>query len=145
MKKPLTEIIDRGLDPTGFGYFGASRGKRKHKGHDIVSIPGESAVSMIEGIVTKIGYAYANALQFRYVQVENIDYKIWLMYLKPSENIKLGSVVCEGERVGYCLDVAKYHNKGKKKGDDMMINHLHVQNWKNNVLIDPNTYLQEMK
>ena len=143
MTQPLAKITDRGNDPTGFGHFGASRGSRKHKGHDIVSIEGESVVSMISGIVTKIGYAYAEALQFRYVQVENETYKIWLMYLEPSKVIKVGREVCEGDRVGYCLDVAEYHhNKSPRKDGLKMIPHLHVQIWKNGDLIDPSIYLK---
>ena len=143
MTQPLAKTTDRGNDPTGFGHFGASRGIRKHKGHDIVSIEGESVVSMISGIVTKIGYAYAEALQFRYVQVENETYKIWLMYLEPSKGIKVGEEVCKGDRVGYCLDVAEYHhNKSPRKDGLKMIPHLHVQIWKNGNLVDPSIYLK---
>ena len=139
MQQPLVKITDRGNDPTGFGHFGAKRGIRRHKGHDIVSVPGESVVSMINGTVTKIGYAYAKALQFRYVQVENETFKVWLMYIEHA-NLKVGQFVCAGERVGYCLDIAKYHNKNRKDGLKM-INHLHVQIWKNGVLVDPKKYL----
>jgi murein DD-endopeptidase MepM/ murein hydrolase activator NlpD len=143
MKQPLVKITDRGNDPTGHGHFGASRGSRKHKGHDIVSIEGESVVSMIKGKVTKLGYAYAEALQFRYVQVENETYKVWLMYVEPSEGIKVGKEVCEGDRVGYCLDVAEYHhNKSPRKDGLKMIPHLHIQIWKNGVLVDPSDYLK---
>jgi murein DD-endopeptidase MepM/ murein hydrolase activator NlpD len=145
MIQPLAKITDRGNDPTGFGHFGAPRGSRIHKGHDIISIPGESVVSMMEGTITKIGYAYAKAMQFRYVQVDKGIYRVWLMYLEASEGIEVGKEVCAGERVGYCLNIAKYHNRKKKKGDDMMLNHLHVQIWKNGVLIDPNIYLKKMK
>jgi murein DD-endopeptidase MepM/ murein hydrolase activator NlpD len=141
MHRPLVNIKDRGNDPTGFGHFGAKRGTKKHKGHDIISVPGESVVSMINGAVTKIGYAYAKALQFRYVQVENETFKIWLMYLEH-DNLKVGKQICEGERVGYALSIANYHNKNKKKGDPLMKNHLHIQIWKNGVLVDPKPYLK---
>jgi murein DD-endopeptidase MepM/ murein hydrolase activator NlpD len=146
MHKPLLKIINRGNDPTGFGHFGASRGSRTHKGHDIVCVKGESVVSMIKGKVTKIGYAYSEALQFRYVQVENKNYKVWLMYLEPSEGIKVGKEVCEGDRVGYCLDVAEYHHKKSPRRDGLkMIPHLHIQMWENGILIDPNIYLKNIK
>ena len=140
MHQPLKKIIDRGNDPTGFGHFGAKRVTRKHKGHDIVSVPGESVVSMISGTVTKIGYAYKKALQFRYVEITNDVFKVWLMYLEH-DHLKVGQTVCAGERVGYCLDIAKYHNSNRKDGKQMK-NHLHVQIWKNGVLVDPKPYLK---
>ncbi|OCK44390.1 hypothetical protein BA195_06850 [Tenacibaculum soleae] len=151
MHLPLKKIIDRGNDPTGFGHFGAKRGTRKHKGHDIISVPGESVVSMIDGVVTKIGYAYKNALQFRYVEVTNDTYRVWLMYLEHA-NLKVGQTVCAGQRVGYAMDIAKYHNAKRAKKNKLlkkserkklvkMINHLHVQIWKNGKLVDPKPYL----
>ena len=141
MHKPLVKIIDRGNDPTGFGHFGAKRGARKHKGHDIISVPGESVVSMISGTVTKVGYMYANrkAKHLRYVEVTNDVFRIRLSYLEHS--VFEGDVVCAGERVGYALSVADYHNKNKKKGAALMINHLHVEIYKNGKLVDPKPYL----
>ena len=143
MHKPLAKIIDRGNDPTGYGHFGAKRGSRKHRGHDIVSIPGESVVSMIEGTVTKIGYPYSGsaASHLRYVEVSNDTYRIRLMYLTPTDKIKVGDYVCEGDRIGYASEIAKYHNRNKKKGQALMINHTHVELYKNGILIDPKPYL----
>ncbi|WP_186434393.1 M23 family metallopeptidase [Lutibacter sp. Hel_I_33_5] len=146
MHPPLAQIIDRGNDPTGFGHFGAKRGfykngkRRYHKGYDIVSKIGEDVVSMIDGVVTKIGYAYAKALQFRYVEVTNDTFRVRLMYIEH-DYVKVGQKVCSGDRVGYCLGIANYHNRNKKKGQLLMINHLHIQIWKNGKLIDPKQYL----
>lgn len=141
MNQPLKKIIDRGNDPTGFGHFGAKRGAKKHKGHDIVSIPGEDVVSMIHGKVTKIGYAYSDALQFRYVEVTNEIYAVRLMYLEPSD-IKVGDEVCEGDRVGYALDISNHwHKKKPRKDGKKMINHLHIEIRKNGILVDPKPYL----
>jgi murein DD-endopeptidase MepM/ murein hydrolase activator NlpD len=95
---------------------------------------------MIDGTVTKIGYAYANALQFRYVEVTNDVFKVWLMYLEH-DNLKVGQTVCAGQRVGYAMDIAKFHNSKRKDGKQMK-NHLHVQIWKNGVLVDPKPYLK---
>ena len=147
MHSPLKAIIDRGNDPTGFGHFGAKRGDNKHKGHDIISVPGESVVSMINGTVTKIGYPYGGraASHLRYVEVTEGEYRIRLMYLEPTALITEGDYVCAGDRVGYASDIAKYHNKGKKKGQALMLNHLHIEIYKNGKLIDPNIYLKEMK
>ena len=145
MHKPLEKIIDRGNDPTGFGHFGAKRGKRYHKGHDIVSVPGENVYSMISGTITKIGYMYANALQFRYVEVTNKTYRIRLCYVEQHSLFKKGSIVCAGDRIAFAMDIAKYHNRNKKKGEKHMINHIHIEIYKNGKLIDPNIYLQKMK
>jgi murein DD-endopeptidase MepM/ murein hydrolase activator NlpD len=150
MHKPLNQIIDRGNDPTGFGHFGAKRGFRNgkpryHKGHDVVSVPGEEVYSMIEGEVTKIGYMYKNALQFRYVEVTNETYRIRLCYVEKASFLKVGIQVCEGDRVAFAQDIAKHHNRNKKKGQALMINHIHVEIYNKGKLIDPNIYLKETK
>lgn len=149
MFAPLKKIIDRGNDPTGFGYFGAKRGFRNgkpryHQGHDIVSVPGEDVFSMIEGTITKIGYMYANALQFRYIEVTNKIFRIRLCYVAQMYLFKVGMVVCAGDRIGYAQNIAKYHNRNKKKGQPLMINHVHVQMYKNDKLIDPKPYLKQL-
>jgi murein DD-endopeptidase MepM/ murein hydrolase activator NlpD len=147
MHKPLNQIIDRGNDPTGFGHFGAKRGfyengKRKyHKGHDVVSIPGEEVFSMIAGTITKYGYMYQNALQFRYVEVTKKEYRVRLCYIEKHSLFKVGSIVCKGDRIAFAQDIAKYHNRNKKKGQALMKNHLHIEIYKNGVLIDPKQYL----
>lgn len=150
MHKPLTKIIDRGNDPTGFGHFGAKRGfkngkPRFHIGHDIVSVPGEDVFSMIDGTITKIGYMYANALQFRYVEVTNKTFRIRLCYVEHHFLFRKGSSVCAGDRIAFAQDIAKYHNRNKKKGQALMINHVHVEIYKNEKLIDPNIYLSKFK
>ncbi|WP_271407421.1 peptidoglycan DD-metalloendopeptidase family protein [Tenacibaculum soleae] len=148
MHKPLAKIIDRGNDPTGFGHFGAKRGfdengKRKyHKGHDIISVPGESVVSMINGTVTKVGYMYngSKAKHLRYVEVTNDVFRIRLSYIEHA--VLDGDVICAGTRVGYAENVAAYHNTKKKtKKKPKMKNHIHVEIYKNGVLVDPKQYL----
>ena len=147
MHPPLAKIIDRGNDPTGFGHFGAKRGKKFHKGFDVISIPDESVVSMINGEVTKIGYPYngRKASHLRYVEVTEGEYRIRLMYLEPTAKIKVGDYVCAGDRVGWASNIAAYHNKGKKKGQALMRNHLHIEIYKNGKLVDPEPYLRKYK
>ena len=146
MEKPLNKIIDRGNDPTGFGHFGAKRGSRRHIGHDLVSIPNEPVYSMIDGIITKYGYMYANALQFRYLEVTNKNYRIRLCYIEKHNLFKEGMEVCAGDRFAFAQDIAKYHNRNKKgKKQNLMLNHIHVEMYKNGKLIDPNIYLKNLK
>jgi hypothetical protein len=151
MNKPLNKIIYRGNDPTGYGHFGAKRGFRNgkpryHKGHDLVSIAGEEVYSMIDGLITKYGYMYANALQFRYIEVTNKTYRIRLCYIEKHSLFKVGSKVCAGDRFAFAQDIAKYHNRNKKgKKQNLMINHVHVEIYKNGNLVDPNIYLLKLK
>lgn len=153
MHKPVEIVIDRGNDPTGFGHFGAKRGfykngKRKyHKGHDVKTTPGEAVFSMIDGTITKYGYMYKNALQFRYFDVLSHDKKIKvrISYIEKHSLFKVGMNVCAGDRFAFAQNIAKYHNRNKKKGDPLMINHIHIEIRVNGKLVDPNIYLKELK
>lgn len=133
MKNPLQEIILRGNDPTGHGYYGAKRGRRKHKGLDLVSVKGESVFSLIDGVVTKIGYPYAGNLVFRYVEVTNDTYRVRIMYVFP-KNISVGDRVFMGEKIAEAQDVAAYWNPRMK-------NHIHIEVYKNGLLTDPEPLL----
>jgi len=128
MVSPLEKIELRGEDPTGHGYYGAKRGSRKHKGLDLVAAPGDAVLSPIHGVVTKLGYPYANNLAFRYVEITNDTYRVWLMYVAPE--VKVGDRVFEGQRVGEVQDIAGYW-------DPKMKNHVHYQVWKHGLLTDP--------
>lgn len=148
MHKPLNKIINRGNDPTGFGHFGAKRGNRTHKGHDLKSIPGENVFSMIDGTITKYGYMYQNALQFRYFDVLSHDKKIKvrISYIEKHSLFKVGMNVCAGDRFAFAQNIAKYHNRNKKgKKKKLMINHIHIEIRVNGKLVDPNIYLKELK
>lgn len=137
MKSPLAKIIKRGCDPKGCGHFEAPRGSKLHKGFDIVSIADESVVSMIDGVVTKIGYPYQRALQFRYVEVSNEEYRIRLMYVEPTKGLKVGDYVCSGDRVGYAQNISGYWKGGMK-------NHVHIEIYKKGNLVDPEPYLNQI-
>ena len=133
LSQPLNKIILRGNDPTGHGYYGAKRGNRKHKGLDLVSPPKEVVNSLIDGVVTKIGYPYASNLTFRYVEVTNDTYRIRVMYIFP-KNISVGDRVFEGQQIGETQDVAGFWNPRMK-------NHIHIEVYKNGLLTDPEPLL----
>lgn len=126
---PTKKTILRGNDPTGHGYYGARRGKRKHKGLDLVSQPKDVVNSLIDGVVTKIGYPYAGNLTFRYVEVTNDTYRIRVMYIKPV-GLKVGDRVFAGQHIGETQDIAGYWNP-------RMLNHIHIEVYKNGLLTDP--------
>lgn len=119
----------------GHGDYGMPRGGRRHKGWDIVGEPGEYVHSPITGVVTKYGYMYSFALQFRYIQIENETYRCRLGYSTLLDNVKVGDQVNEGSTVGLLQDIAGYWDKGMK-------NHLHVEVYKNGLLTDPEPLLR---
>lgn len=129
MISPIKKIELRGNDPTGHGYYGAKRGNRKHKGLDLVAAPKTKVVSPINGIITKIGYPYANNLSFRYVEITGDVYRVRLMYVFP-KNLSVGSRVYEGDVVGEVQDISSYWNPKMK-------NHVHFELYKHGLLTDP--------
>ena len=74
----------RTQDVFGSGSYGASRGTRKHNGIDYACYPDSAVFAPATGIITKIGYPYADDLSFRYVQItteDGLDYRIF--YISP--------------------------------------------------------------
>ncbi len=134
IRSPLQDLILRGDDPTGHGYYGARRKNKKHRGLDLVCDPGEEVTAPISGKVTKIGYPYSFALQFRYVEITGNVYRIRLMYVEPSSAIKVGDMVKIESVVGYTQDIAGFW-------DDGMLNHLHIEVYKHGLLTDPEPLL----
>lgn len=129
MKAIYTKKQLRGNDPTGHGYYGAKRGKRKHKGLDIVMKPNDEVTSFIDGYVTKIGYPYKNNLKFRYIEITNDVYVIRIMYMSP-KNMSIGDKVYIGDVIGVAQDVAGYWNSRMK-------NHIHIEIKKHGLQTDP--------
>lgn len=145
ISKPLHKMIPRGSESTGNGWYGASRGSRKHKGCDYIANKGDCVSSVIDGTISKIGYAYAHALQFRYVEVINDVYRWRLMYIEPLSDLYVGQRVVSGQNVGEMLDIAEYWNRGKTANQSKMKNHLHTQVWKHGLLTDPEPIFELLK
>lgn len=148
LSSPTWHLVFRGSDPTGNGWFGASRGSRKHKGVDIVVVPGEDIFAMMSGTVTKLGYVYSNPKQgkpvMRFVEIQNTiegdHYKLWQMYVSPS--VEKGQEIEQNQIIGKAQDIADYH---KSEDDEHeMKNHVHIQLWKNGVLVDPEPLIKKM-
>lgn len=133
MNSPVREVIFRGADPTGYGWYGAKRGSRKHKGVDLLTDPGDNIFCPINGVITKLGYPYANTQKLRYIEITGDMYRIWLMYVKPI-NISVNDRVFIADIIGEAQDVSG-HWGGKMK------NHLHMQVWKFGLLTDPEPLL----
>lgn len=110
----------RGRDAQGAGYFGASRGTRKHNGVDFVATPSEPVRAFEGGKVTKLGYPYSHDLSFRYVQVTKGDHHCRYFYVEPT--VEVGDEVSEGDMLGTCQELPyagitqHYHFEVKHRG-----------------------------
>jgi murein DD-endopeptidase MepM/ murein hydrolase activator NlpD len=95
----------RGHDAFGNGQFGASRdgGDRHHEGVDYVDTPGQDIVAPISGYVTKIGYAYDNNRDLKFVEITNpaLGYTSRALYVAPTvqegQTVQLGEVIGKAE------------------------------------------------
>jgi hypothetical protein len=99
-------------DDAGDGHFGAPRGHKTHRGVDYLCVEGEFVSSPVNGEVTKLGYAYGDDLQWRYVEVTDSACKRHRMfYVKPS--VAMGDELRAGDVVGEAMDVSKrYPDQG---------------------------------
>lgn len=97
----------RETDCHGSGHFGAPRGNRTHKGLDF-SCPSKTSVhSHVGGIVTKLGFPYANHLEYRYVEVRDQNgFFHRFFYVEPfverGDRIFIGDKLGETQELG-CL------------------------------------------
>ena len=120
----ITKTLNkRTQDDWGSGEFGASRGTRSHIGIDYCCDPGDKINAPIGGVITKLGYPYADALQFRYVEITDTnEFRHRLFYIKPT--VKVGQEVRAGECVGISQDISgKYSDPNRNP----MLNHMHYE------------------
>lgn len=132
MRSPLKDIILRGEDSTGNGWYGASRGSRKHKGVDYIGEVGDPVYACISGKV-RIGNVYdikkyPKRSHFKLIELKGDVYRTKEMYVKPV--VKTGEYAFEGDIIGYLQGIGEYYGNG-------MPNHCHVSVWKNGLLTDP--------
>lgn len=132
----ITENMEpRGYDPTGHGHYGARRGNRKHKGYDLATSPGEYIYSPIHGVITKYGYPYASDLSYRYIEITGNEYRVRIMYAALENGYKKGDRVFRGDKIGVAQDIASKHNPN-------MVNHVHVEVYRNGLITDPEPLLE---
>jgi len=118
----------RGIDDWGDGSFQAPRGKRKdgtkkyHKGIDYAASVGEEILAPVSGKVTKIGYAYADDLSFRYVEITCEALRHRTFYINPG--VEQGAFVHAGEVIGTCQNIS---GKWTDPSKDPMVNHIHYE------------------
>lgn len=126
-------LPQRVADDAGDGAFGASRGDRKHNGIDYSCATGTGILAPCDGQVTKLGYPYADALEYRYVQITDangLNHRVF--YISPT--VELNQWMVEGtSQIGTAQDIAaKYPARG-------MANHVHYEIKDGSDYIDPST------
>ena len=125
----------RTSDAWGSGEFGASRGSRVHKGVDYSCYPDTAILSLVSGVVTKLGYPYADALEYRYVEVtDGGGFKHRWFYVEPA--CKAGDEVEEGDIIGTAQDIAGKYSKP----DKVMLNHVHYEILKDKTPVNPEEF-----
>jgi murein DD-endopeptidase MepM/ murein hydrolase activator NlpD len=111
-------------DSWGSGEFAAPRSNRfgRHLGIDYACYPGTVINSLTEGVVSKIGFPYANE-EYRYVEVRDSGgFHHRYFYITPS--VKKGDVVRVGDKIGTSQDIAGRYQSKKR---DPMDNHVHYE------------------
>lgn len=129
----LSPQIARACDDRGCGHYKALRdqGKREHLGIDIRSNPGQVVLSPIEGIISKLGTAYAEDKRFKSVHIrgtgsyEGISVK--LLYV--SSNLSLNAEIQRGGVLGTAQNISQ-----KYAG---ITNHVHLEVFNRGNRVDP--------
>ncbi|MBT9446656.1 MAG: peptidoglycan DD-metalloendopeptidase family protein [Hyphomonadaceae bacterium] len=112
----------RGPDVYGSGAYAASRsgGKRRHRGVDYVSEPGEVVRAPITGSVTHVGYAYRGDLRFLFVEVKDAHDGLTARVLYVGPQVVEGQQVSAGDPIGFSQDLSVRYPNG-------ITNHVHVE------------------
>lgn len=99
----------RTQDSYGSGSFGDPRrrnGKQySHTGDDLCCEPNSEIFSHIEGTVTKLGFPYSNHLEFRYVEITDVNnFRHRFFYVSPrvevGQKISIGSLIGNSQKLG---------------------------------------------
>jgi len=122
----------RETDAHGSGHYGAPRKGHTHNGVDLAVWPGTFITSLTKGIVTKLGWAYADHPDYRYVQVttDELDYRYF--YVTP--------MVSEGELVNVDTVLGKSQDLRIIYKD--ITPHLHFEVKKGSEYLNPMQFLQ---
>lgn len=109
-------------DAYGHGEFGARRdgGARKHEGVDFMADAGQPVVAPISGYVSKIGFAYADDGNLKFVEISNpaLRYAARVFYVDPE--VEVGQAVHVGQTIGS-------HHTLERKYPGGMTDHVHLE------------------
>jgi hypothetical protein len=112
----------RQTDAYGCGEFGASRdgGARRHEGVDFMADAGQRVVAPISGYVSKIGFAYADDSELKFVEITNpaLHYQARVFYIDPT--VEMGQAIHVGQPIGT-------HHSLEQKYPGGMTDHVHLE------------------
>lgn len=121
-------------DPRGEGHFGASRGRRRHNGLDIIVTPNTAVYSPIEGVIFRMAYPYGSTgrnRQWEGILIVGVNeyqgYEVKIFYMQP---FVIGEYVFPGDIIGIAQAISRRYTPN-------MIDHLHVEVRRNGMLLDP--------
>jgi len=120
MASPLVMGVlpQRGFDEWGGGHFGAPRGNRRHEGVDYACYPGTKVCSPVAGKVTKHGHPYADALEYKYIQITT-ENKLHHRFFYVEPQLAVGASVLEGFVIGIVQNLLPRYPK--------ITNHFHYE------------------
>lgn len=133
----------RGSDAWGSGKFGASRGKRKHRGIDVWVPEHGTLLSPIDGQITKLGFPYADDLSYRYIEITDFSgFRHRFFYSKPL--LEVGDRVFVNDEISVVQDIAsRYHGKATPI-EAAMKNHVHYEIIdRDGAYVDPEAFHRE--
>jgi len=145
----LHELEQRKCDAFGCGYYDAPRGKRKHKGVDLIVEPDTCVKLGMTGEVVKLGLAYSDPKknELRYLSVDLGDN--WYCRVFYIRNLlSVGDTITGNTDIGRTLSLKSHFGEG-------MTDHVHIECYKtdhSNIhdkrhfqYIDPNIVLKALR
>lgn len=131
MIKQIYTLEHRGTDPAGSGEYGAPRSKLvdgkkveyTHKGVDYKCQPGSPVLSPVTGVITRLGYPYANDLTWRYIEITEkyMATRYRIFYIVPNGALSVGDQVKKDDIIGVAQDITKRYP------DSNMTPHIHYE------------------
>lgn len=109
-------------DAYGEGRFHASRdgGAREHEGVDYVATAGQAVEAPISGYVAKIGLAYPDDPQLRYVEIDNPALHLTARVFYVDPKVAVGDTVAVGHPIGQAHSLQKRYPMG-------ITDHVHLE------------------
>ena len=117
MKNPTGGKIRN--DAMGQGYYGASRGHRKHAGTDYECIPGQMVYAPICGLIKRRVQVYKGESKWVGIEIVSKRMTIKLFYV-TIDPIRIGTTVKCGEVVGLAQDISEKYGSA-------MTPHVHLE------------------
>ncbi|WP_299075430.1 hypothetical protein [uncultured Paraglaciecola sp.] len=107
-------------DIAGGGEFLASRGDRLHYGIDYQIAAGSHVLVAKTCEFVKVGQAYGDTPEFKYIEVRDGDVFVRYFYVQPNPALSSGTQLFEAEWIGCAQPIGQHYANG-------MQDHVHVE------------------